>query len=43
LGSQQTGGGGFGQTNEGSYSGSDFGGGNEPDNSGISYDISDFR
>jgi hypothetical protein len=34
FGSQQTGGG---------FAPSDFGGGNEPDNSGISYDISDFR
>lgn len=32
-----------GQPNESSYSGSDFGGGNVADNSGISYDISDFR
>jgi hypothetical protein len=43
FGPQFTGGGGFGQPNEGSYSGSDFGGGNVADNSGISYDISDFR
>jgi hypothetical protein len=43
FGPQFTGGGGFGQTNESSYSGSDFGGGNVADNSGISYDISDFR
>jgi hypothetical protein len=43
FGSQQTGGGGFGQPNESSSYGSDFGGGNVADNSGISYDISDFR
>jgi hypothetical protein len=34
---------GLGQPSESSYSGSDFGGGNVADNSGISYDISDFR
>jgi hypothetical protein len=43
FGPQFTGGGGFGQTNESSSYGSDFGGGNVADNSGISYDISDFR
>jgi hypothetical protein len=43
FGPQFTGGGGFGQPNESSSYGSDFGGGNVADNSGISYDISDFR
>jgi hypothetical protein len=45
FGPQFTGGGGFGQTNESSSYGSDFGGGNVADNwsPGISYDISDFR
>lgn len=42
-GSTETGPGGTSLSQEGSYSGSDFGGGNVADNSGISYDISDFR
>jgi hypothetical protein len=45
FGPQFTGGGGFGQPNESSSYGSDFGGGNVADNSpgDLSYDLSDFR